>query len=86
MIGQVAGSVLLMVLTTQLFRGASYMLSHNPGFQVKNGLLTSFDPANMGYSREQTAAFYKELLAGVRALPGVKKCGDGALRSNEHEL
>jgi predicted permease len=69
---QVAGSLLLMVMTTQLFRGASYVLSHNPGFRVENRLLMTFNPAIIGYTPEHTAAFYKELLAKVRTVPGVK--------------
>jgi predicted permease len=69
---QVAGSLVLMVLTTQLFRGVSYVLSRDPGFRTQNRLLVSFNPAMIGYTAEQTAIFYKELLERVRALPGVK--------------
>jgi predicted permease len=69
---QVAGSLVLMVLTTQLFRGVAYVLSHDPGFRYENRLLMSFDPAMAGYTPEQSKAFFKELLARVRAVPGVK--------------
>jgi predicted permease len=69
---QVAGSLLLMVLTTQLFRGASYVLSKDPGFRTQNRLLMSFNPAMVGYAPEQTNGFYNELLDKVRAVPGVE--------------
>ncbi len=71
-VGQVAGSLLLMVLTTQAFRGTSYLLSHDPGFHVENRLLMGFNPALVGYTPGQTFAFYRELLDSVRAVPGVK--------------
>jgi len=69
---QVAGSLLLMVLTTQAFRGTSYLLAHDPGFHVENRLLMGFNPALIGYTPKQTFAFYKDLVARVAALPGVK--------------
>ncbi len=69
---QVAGSLVLMVLTTQLFRGVSYVLSRDPGFRTQNRLLVSFNPAMIGYTAAQTAAFYNELLERVRNLPAVK--------------
>lgn len=69
---QVASALVLMVLTTQLFRGASYVLSHDPGFHTQNRLLMSFDPAIVGYAPERTAGLYRELVERVRAVSGVK--------------
>jgi len=71
-VAQVAGSLLLMVLATQSFRGASYVLAHDPGFHTQNRLLMGFNPTIIGYTPRQTAAFYKELLESVRAVPGIK--------------
>jgi predicted permease len=71
-VAQVAGSLVLMVLTTQLFRGVTYVLGGNPGFRTEHRLLVSFNPAVIGYTPEQTAAFYRDLLTRVDALAGVK--------------
>lgn len=69
---QIAGSLVLLVAATQLFRGFSYLLSHNPGFRTDHLLMASFDPALVGYTPAQTEQFYKTLLDRTRALPGVK--------------
>jgi putative ABC transport system permease protein len=63
---------MLMVLATQLSRGFSYLLSHNPGFETRNRLLMSFDPAIAGYTPEQTTIFYNQLLQSVSRLPGIR--------------
>jgi predicted permease len=69
---QVACALMLMVLATQLSRGFSYLLSHNPGFETRNRLLMSFDPAIAGYTPEQTTIFYNQLLQSVSRLPGIR--------------
>ncbi len=69
---QVAGSLVLLVSATQLFRGFSYVLSHDPGFQIDRRLTMSFDPALIRYNAAQTDEFYKTLVDKVRALPGVR--------------
>ncbi len=71
-VAQVAGSLVLMVCATQLFRGFSYLLSHDPGFQTAHRLTMSFDPSLVRYTPEQTKAFYKTFLDRVRAVPGVR--------------
>ncbi len=71
-VAQVAGSLVLMVCATQLFRGFSYLLSHNPGFQIAHRLTMSFDPSLVRYTPEQTKEFYKTFLDRVRNVPGVR--------------
>jgi predicted permease len=69
---QVAGSLVLLVAATQLFRGFSYVLSHSPGFRTDHLLTMTFDPALVRYSPIQTEQFYKTLTDRARAVPGVK--------------
>ena len=71
-VAQVAGSLVLLVMATQLFRGFSYLLKHNPGFRTDHLIMASFDPALVRYSNTQTDQFYKTLLDRTRTLSGVK--------------
>jgi predicted permease len=69
---QIAGSVVLLVAASQLFRGFGFLLSHNPGFRFDHRLTMSFNPALIRYTPEQTVQFYKTLMDRARELPGVK--------------
>ncbi len=71
-IAQVAGSLMLLTAATQMFRGFSYVLSHNPGFEIQHRLTMTFDPSIIRYSPDQTRAFYKSLIDRVKDLPGVQ--------------
>jgi predicted permease len=69
---QVAGSLVLLVTATQLFRGFSFLLAHSPGFRTDHLIMASFDPGMLRYSNTQTDQFYKNLIERTRALPGVQ--------------
>ena len=69
---QIAGSVVLLIAASQLFRGFGYLLSHNPGFRIDHRLTMSFDPSLIRYTPEQTEQFYKVLMQRVREVTGVK--------------
>jgi predicted permease len=69
---QIAGSVVLLVAASQLFRGFGYLLSHDPGFRIDHRLTMSFDPSLIRYTPQQTVQFYKILMQRVREVPGVK--------------
>jgi len=56
-IAQVAGSLLLLVCATQLFRGASLLLSGPLGFRGDHLLMANFDPSLVRYTEAQTQAF-----------------------------
>jgi predicted permease len=71
-IAQVAGSLLLLVCATQLFRGTSYLLSEPPGFRTNHLLMVTFDPTLVRYTPAQAQDFFKRLVERARALPGVK--------------
>ncbi len=71
-IAQVAGSLVLLTAATQMFRGFSYVLSHNPGFEIQHRLTMTFDPSIIRYSPDQSRVFYKSLIERVKELPGVQ--------------
>ena len=71
-VAQVAGSVLLLVFATQIFRGASVLLSSSLSFRVANILTAGFNPTLARDSMEQTKEFYRQLLDQARTLAGVK--------------
>jgi len=71
-VAQVAGSLLLLVFATQIFRGASVLLSSPLGFRSKNVLTAGFNPTLARDSAEQTKEFYRQLLDQARTLAGVK--------------
>lgn len=71
-IAQVTGSLVLLTAATQMFRGFSYVLSHNPGFEIRHRLTMTLDPALLRYSPDQASIFYKNLSDKVKELPTVE--------------
>ena len=68
---QVALSLPLLVSAALLLRTLQNLRAVDTGFGKENVLLASVNPTLNGYSKERTTAFYDELLAKTRALPGV---------------
>jgi predicted permease len=71
-IAQVAGSLLLLVLATQSYRGVEFLLAAPAGFRTDHLLTATFDPSLARYTPAKTAEFYQRLLERARALGGVK--------------
>ena len=71
-IAQVAGSLLLLVFATQIFRGASILLTSPVGFRTDNLLTAGFNPTLARETMEQSKEFYRQLLDQARTLGGVK--------------
>jgi predicted permease len=71
-IAQVAGSLLLLVIATQAYRGAQIIISSPAGFRTTHILTASFNPSLARDSKEQMKQFFRRLLDQVRTLPGVK--------------
>jgi predicted permease len=69
---QVSGSLLLLVIATQAYRGARIMLSSPAGFRTDHLLTASFNPTLARDTTEQTKEFYRRLQEQARTLPGVK--------------
>jgi predicted permease len=70
--GQVALSLVLLIVSAVMLQGFRDQLTQGPGFRTDHLFLTSFDTQLVHYSDDQTRHFYKELLSRTRAAPGVK--------------
>jgi len=70
--GQVALSLVLLIVSAVLLQGFSDQLMQGPGFRTDHLYLTSMDTQVAHYSDDQTRLFYKNLLDRARAAPGVK--------------
>jgi predicted permease len=72
-VGQVAGSLLLLVFASQAYRGAAIVLSSPAGFRTDHILTASFDPSLVRNTPAQSRDFYRQLLDKARGLTGVKE-------------
>jgi len=70
--GQVALSLLLLTVSAVLVVGFRDLLASGPGFRTDHLFLTSFDTQLANYPQYRSQRFYKDLLDGTRAAPGVK--------------
>src|SRR5258708_35068387 len=71
-IGQVAGSLTLLVVARVFVRSLQAAQRTNLGFDPSHVVNFYIDPSELGYGPAETNAFYKALLDRVRALPGVE--------------
>ena len=71
-VAQVALSVVLMVVAAMLYHGAHDSIVSGPGFRTDHLMMMSFDPTLVLTDKPQAQRFYKQLVDGVRAMPGVK--------------
>lgn len=70
-VAQVAGSLMLLIIAGLFTRSLGEAQKTNLGFDPNHVANFFMDPNEIGYNEAQGRAFYKELLARVRALPGV---------------
>jgi predicted permease len=71
-VAQVAGSLLLLVITGLFVRSLRHAETMYLGFDPDHLLNVSVDPHGIGYDQARTEEFYRELEAKARALPGVR--------------
>jgi predicted permease len=71
-IAQVAVSMVVLITAGLFVRSMQGAQDINPGFEIKNRLLLSYDPSLQGYDEVRGRALYKNLLDQVRALPQVQ--------------
>ena len=71
MLGQMAGSLTLVLLTGFLGLGIQTTMGVQQGFDPGNLYLISLDPVRDGYSGAQATAFFEKLLERVKRLPSV---------------
>jgi len=70
-VAQVAASLVLLVSASLFMRTLQNAQAVDPGFSTRSGLLASIDLTPAGYDDTRGRAFYRDLLARVRAIPGV---------------
>jgi predicted permease len=71
-VAQISLSLLLLVCAGLFIRSFMNAQEINPGFNSHNVLMVSYDLFTGGYSDEKGAAFDRELVAKLEALPGVQ--------------
>ncbi len=69
--GQVAGSVVLLVIATFMYRNFHRQLGAGPGFRTDRLLMMSFDPTLLRYSTQQSQQFFEQVADRARTIPGV---------------
>ena len=69
--GQVAVSVVLLVVALFMYRGFRDQLAGGPGYRTDHLLLMSVDTGLVRYTEAQSAQFFKEVGDRARELPGV---------------
>lgn len=71
-VGQVAVSVVLLVVATFIYRGFQRQLGTGPGFRTDHLLMMSLAPRQTGYSQAQAEQFFERLAEQARRIPGVQ--------------
>jgi predicted permease len=74
-VSQVAVSLVLLVTAGLFARSLSKALRVDPGYSARDGIYLSFDLGKQNYPADGQAAFKRDVLARVRAIPGVKAAG-----------
>jgi predicted permease len=69
--GQVAVSVVLLVVTMFMYRGFGQQLANGPGYRTDHLVMMSFDPSLVRYTPDQTRQFFTQVADRARAVPGV---------------
>ena len=77
---QVALSVLLLTAAGLFARSLHNLYALDTGFDRENVIALGLDPTGNGYKDEQVRQFYRDVLARVSALPGVRGASYAAIR------
>jgi predicted permease len=76
-VAQVAGSLMLLIIAGLFMRSLGQAQKTDLGFDPNHVVNFFMDPNEIGYNEAQGREFYKNLLARVRALPGVISASTG---------
>lgn len=71
-VGQVALSLVLLMVSAFIYRGFQQVLGEGPGFRTDHVLMMSFDPSLVRYNESQTQQFYRQIVERARSVAGVK--------------
>ncbi len=75
-VAAVAMSLMLLAGAGLLLRSFIHVTGIDPGYDHRNAIALDISPRSLGYPKdENVAAFYDQLFARLRALPGVQKVG-----------
>jgi predicted permease len=69
--GQVAVSVVLLVVALFMYRSFERQLSSGPGYRTDHLMMMSFNPSLIRYTEAQSRQFYKDVADRARTVPGV---------------
>jgi predicted permease len=71
-VGQVAVTLVLLIVSSMLYRGFQSYLIAGPGYRTDHLLLMSFDPTLQHSTQEQAMRFFRQVRDRVQNVPGVK--------------
>ena len=77
-VAQVAGSLMLLIVAGLFVRSLQNVQHTNLGFDPSHVLNVSMDPHEAGYDTARAAQFFHDLMARVRAIPGVQSASIAA--------
>jgi predicted permease len=69
--GQVAVSVIVLVVAAFMYRGFKHELVAGPGYRTDHLLMMRFGPRMVRYADEQSRQFYQQVAERARTVPGV---------------
>jgi len=69
--GQVAVSVVLLVIALFMYRGFQRQMATGPGYRIDHLLMMSFDTSLVHYTQAQSKQFFDQVAARAREVPGV---------------
>jgi putative ABC transport system permease protein len=70
--GQVAVSVVLLVVAMFMYRGFRHELLVGPGYRIDHLMMMGFDTSLIRYTDAQSQQFFQDVAERARAVPGVK--------------
>jgi putative ABC transport system permease protein len=71
--GQVAVSVVLLVIALFMYREFRHQLASGPGYRTDHLLMMSFDPTLMHYTGAQSAQFFEQVAERARGVAGIER-------------
>ncbi len=71
-VAQISLSMVLLIAAGLVLRALQQVQTIDPGFEVKNGLLLSFDVGLQGYDQAKGEQFQRQVIERVESLPGVR--------------
>jgi macrolide transport system ATP-binding/permease protein len=70
--GQVAVSVVLLVVATVMYRSFQRQLGTGPGYRLDHLLMMAFEPSLVRYTEAESQRFFEQVADRAREVPGVK--------------